>query len=248
MPEDRIRIGTTEGSTPSEAPPQAEAAPDEEGDELEDHWRDILGPRPESVEQRLVRDLGLTRPGALTICRESGEAIVSIQADGTLVYGAGYTPDEAAEVFWTNMALKKQGMDARLRSLSQMEAMIARIGQADLRYERAFRAALTQEAGEPERTATERCRMHLEALVHQLIEHSRGVSHQYANMRLEPEVPVAALAPMEPAAPRQEPADPACLTCHGRGTVIGDCDGSLNVWLDPCPTCRPTPATTVPPT
>ena len=189
MPEDRDSRAP-EGSNPGEATAQGESA--EEGEELADYWRDILGPRPEDVEERLVRDLGLARPGSMTICRESGEAIVSIQQDGTLVYGAGYTPDEAAEVFWTNMALKRVGMEARLASLSQMEAMIARIGAADFRYERATHAAQTQEAGVEERAVRERSRMHLETLVHQLIEHARGVAMQYASMRPEPEVVTAA--------------------------------------------------------
>src|SRR5271157_1247405 len=114
--------------TRNPADPRApEEAPEEEGDELVDHWRDILGPRPESVKKRLIRTLGLPQPGTLSICREDGTVIVAICSDGSLTYGPNYTPDEAAEVFWTNMALKKKGMETRLQELGIMETMLIRI-------------------------------------------------------------------------------------------------------------------------
>jgi hypothetical protein len=39
----------------ADAPRAPKEAVEEEGDELVDHWRDLLGPRPESVEKRLIR-------------------------------------------------------------------------------------------------------------------------------------------------------------------------------------------------
>jgi hypothetical protein len=238
--------GTRDPADPTRVP---EEAASEEGDELIDHWRDILGPRPESVEKRLIRTLGLPQPGTLSICREDGSIIAAICSDGKIVYGPGYTPDEAAEVFWTNMALKKKGMDARLQELSIMETMLIRLGRADFRYEQASIAAQAEGAGEPERTAQERCRMYLESLVHQLIEHSRGVALQYAH---EPEAasPPVAPPPGPAAAPQAAPrriieGAPDCPECRGRGLVLQDHGNpDVSMFFDLCPRCHPTPTLT----
>lgn len=40
----------------------------------------------------------------LMIQGEGGKPLVTIKADGTLIYGEGYNPDEAAQIFWKAMA------------------------------------------------------------------------------------------------------------------------------------------------
>lgn len=62
---------------------------------------------------------------AIQICTNDGEPLVSIKMDGTVEYGKGYTPDEAAKQFWEAMARwpsmveKQQGqLERRTNALS----------------------------------------------------------------------------------------------------------------------------------
>jgi hypothetical protein len=175
MPDDeRVPGGGSQEASPQETSGQAKNP--EEG--LRDYWDDILGPHPERIEERLVRDLGIPHPGTLTIATNTGAVIVQIDPNGKVTYGAGYTPDAAAELFWTNMALKRVGMEQRLQHLAIMEAMLVRMGRADLNYEQAQRAADAQGAGEPERTRAERAHMNLQAIVHQLMDFARGLAQR----------------------------------------------------------------------
>lgn len=50
-----------------------------------------------SVAQTL-RMNDITGPTALVM--NVGKATVTIKADGTIIYGEGYTPDEAGRLFW----------------------------------------------------------------------------------------------------------------------------------------------------
>lgn len=220
--------GTEEARTQEEAASQA--GTDQEG--LTDYWDDILGPHPETIERRLVRELGLPHPGTLTIATSRGHKIVSIGPKGEVSYGEGIKPDEAAEIFWTNMALKRVGMEQRLTDLAIMEAMLVRMGRADLNYERAQVAAERQGAGDHERAIAERAHMGLQSIVHQVMDVARGLASRAHHARQPGPAP-------EP--PPQRRGDPDCATCHGEGTVLGDCGDSPNVWFDPCPTCRPDP-------
>ena len=43
-------------------------------------------------------------PDILDINRPGGELVVRIRADGSVEYGPGYKPDEAARLFWDAMA------------------------------------------------------------------------------------------------------------------------------------------------
>lgn len=211
----------------------ATAARTKEAEGLTDYWDDILGPRPETIEQRLIRELGLPHPGTFTLATNTGRKIVSIDPNGKVTYGEGVTPDEAAEQFWTSMALKRVGMEQRLQHLAITEAMLVRMGRADLNYERAQLAADAQDATDHDRAIAERAHMNLQSIVHQVMDFARGLAHR--GPRPAPE------APVRPPAPPQRRGDPNCATCHGEGLVLGDCGDSPNVWFDPCPTCRPDP-------
>jgi hypothetical protein len=218
---------------------------DQEG--LTDYWDDILGPRPEAVEARLIRELGIPHKGVLTLATNSGRIIVRIAPDGRVEYGEGYTPDAAAELFWTNMALKRVGMENRLRHLAIMETMLIRVGRADLAYERALLASREDGATEHSRQLAEMARRNLEVLVHGVIELSRGLAlRPTAPSQDSADEPDWQTAPPAPA-PQTNPApgppgsggDPNCATCGGSGRVPGDDGDSPNVWFDPCPQCMP---------
>jgi hypothetical protein len=209
-----------------------------EDDSLESHWDDILGPRPETIEQRLIKEFG-TQKGRLTICTESGRAIVSIDADGTVTFGEGYTPNEAAEVFWTNMALKRVGMEQRLQHFAVMEATLVRLGRATINYQQRLLASEAPSATPQDRQQAELARMSLNSLVASLTDYAAGLATR----------PIESTGTLvsDPTPPRADPSvltpptitDPSCHVCGGSGRILGDCGDSPNVWYDPCPTCRP---------
>ena len=224
MPDDKRTPQTNTGPN-SDEKTTSETSPTQES--LTDFWNDILGPRPETIEQRLVRDLGLPHPGTFTLATSSGKKIVSIDPNGKVTYGEGIQPDEAAELFWTNMALKRVGMEQRLQHLAIMEAMLIRMGRADVNYERAQLAADAQGSGAESRAVAERARMNLEAIVHQVMDFARGLAS-----RPEPTPPVVPAPPR----PAERLGDPNCMACHGEGLVSTATHSNV-----PCPTCRPNP-------
>jgi hypothetical protein len=249
MPDDPQTGASEEGNRQENTVQERAEAQSQDG--LRDYWDDILGPRVETIEQRLIRDLGLAHPGRLTLANSSGKMIVSIDPDGKVAYGEGYTPDAASEEFWTHMALKRVGMEQRLQHLAIMEAMLVRLGRADLNYERVQLAAGAEGAGDHERAIAERAHMGLQAQVHQVLELARGLA---LRPLITADPPPAAPAPVETriagwgaeeALANQRatgrPGDPDCPECRGEGRVIGDCGDSPNVWFDPCPRCRPDP-------
>lgn len=159
--------------SPDAAPTEAPTAEETEG--LRDYWKDVLGTPPETTEARLVRELGIPHPGTLTFATSSGKVIVQIDPNGKVTLGEGVTADEAAEEFWTGMALKRRGMEERLMQLGAMEAMLHRCARADIAYERAATRAREPGATEEDKFREELQRRNLEAAVHQMIEFSRGL-------------------------------------------------------------------------
>ena len=149
----------------------SEDKPREDNESLESYWELVRGrPVPEPDLKHFD-----VHPGELVIGTQ-GRVLVRIQPDGQLRYGEGYTPDEAAETFWTILALKRKGMEDRLRHLSILEQLLVRVGQADLQTERARLKAHSEEATEHDRFMAEMAIHNLELLVHQAIELGRGLA------------------------------------------------------------------------
>jgi len=241
MPDDQDRTTATPATRVQAETPDTEAKAGQEqaglSDDLASHWDDILGPRPETIEQRLIRELGLPHPGTFTLASSNGRKIVSIDPNGKVTYGEGYTPDAAAEEFWTSMALKRRGMEERLQHLAIMETMLVRMGRADLGHERAQLAAVG--GGGNEQAIAERARMNLTSIVHQVMDLARGLARRPPNPTTATttvQIPAGGVS-----GAREGRGDPGCALCHGEGRVLGDCGDSPNVWFDPCPTCRPDP-------
>lgn len=162
--------------------------PTKPDDKLESFWESVRGqPVPEPDTRHFDN-----HPGELVIGTHA-RILVRIQPDGQLSYGEGYTPDEAAEEFWTAMALKRRGMEERLMHLGLMEQLLVQIGRADLRTERARIHAAREGATEEDRFAAERTMGHLESLVHQMIEIARGLALREGDA--EPEYPVVTEIP-----------------------------------------------------
>ena len=140
-------------------------------DDLKEFWEDV---RAQPLPSPDLRHFD-AHPGELVIGTQ-GRVLVRIQPDGQLRYGEGYTPDDAAEVFWTSLALKRAGMEQRLMHLGLLEQLLIRIGHADLQTERARIYAGREGATEHDRFMAERAIGHLESLVHQMIELGRGLA------------------------------------------------------------------------
>jgi hypothetical protein len=81
------------------------------------------------------------QPGDMVIGTSKNRILVVIHADGTLEYGPEYRPNEAAIVFWEEMGRRRLQMEDRLLTIHHMDAVLTRLGDADLRAESARRIA-----------------------------------------------------------------------------------------------------------
>jgi hypothetical protein len=126
--------------------------------DLEIYW-DALGVRrhptaepSEAAEPATSLTFGNVPAGSLVIGTSRHRILVTIQADGTVEYGADYKPDEAALVFWEAMGRARLGAEDRILVIQHMEAIMTRLGAQDMETERLRRAAA--EEPDPLRKAT----------------------------------------------------------------------------------------------
>jgi hypothetical protein len=139
-------------------------------------------PRPPTPEEQVAR----AHPGELVIAASRDRVLVRIQPDGTIFYGEGYNPDEAAVTLWTAIAARRPYFDARMRYMDLLELHMALLAVADQAYEaaqQAVRGALRNaETTEREREALrfreDLSRRALETRVHGIIEFAREFSSQ----------------------------------------------------------------------
>jgi hypothetical protein len=156
-------------------PASPEPAGDAEEDLVGPYWaimRRMAGPRP-PVEETAPERVGRTYPGELVIASGRGGAIVRIQRDGSIVYGEGYTPDEAAVQLWTAIGRQRPHFEERMRYMDLLELHIALLCVADEAYEAAQRAAHVDGASANDHQREELSRHSLEMRVHGLIEFAR---------------------------------------------------------------------------
>ncbi len=161
-------------------------------DNLEVFWDDIrVAPSRRPLEQKDFGDQ--VEHTDLVIGTSSNRILVIIKKDGALKFGPEYTPDEAAITFWEAMGQRRLQMEDRLLVIGHMEAILTRLGDADLRAESARRMVESNPGlgnVELEQQATEAVQR-LERVVTQAIELGRGLIRR-------PEVPM-------PAFPREVP-------------------------------------------
>lgn len=115
--------------------------------------------------------------GEVVLGTSKEQILVTLKPDGTLEYGSGYTPDAAAQVFWEAMARGRLKMEERLLLMQHMEAVLVRLGAADLHNEamqRQMGAFPSQEAAQ----AVGKAHSSLEKMVHQAIELGRGLARR----------------------------------------------------------------------
>jgi hypothetical protein len=131
-------------------------------------------PREPTPEERV----GQAHPGELVIAT-ADRVLARIGPDGTVVYGEGATPDEAARELWEAIARHRPHFDARMNYLNLLELHVALLAVADQAYETAQAAAMAPGATENERFREEMSRRSLETRVHGIIEFAR----EFASMR-----------------------------------------------------------------
>jgi hypothetical protein len=120
-----------------------------------------------------------------------GKVIVSFRPDGRMEFGENYEPEEAARLFWQAVARKVQPQvgDNEVARLNQrvMEALFARLGEADLYCEQARTTAALPEATEREKFLADLAVRNLEVQMHQILEFARGVALAQREIRCSSE-------------------------------------------------------------
>lgn len=156
---------------------------DTEGpNELRAYWdvqKRMWGPREEPEPTGPERLRSSVPRGSLVIGAGNGRWLVAIAADGSITYGEGYTPDEAAVTLWETIGRRRLEMERRLDHIQMLEMHLALVAAADEAYEVAQRLAKAPEATENERFREEMSRNDLETRVHGIIEFAR----EYVGMR-----------------------------------------------------------------
>lgn len=125
----------------------------------------------------------------LSIVTSEGRVLVRIAPDGTLTYGPGYSPDEAAVEFWEAMARRRVDYEERLVFFTSVEHLLVRLGKQDLITEKARIQATSDGATPHDHFTAERAVGQLEVLAHELIELGRGLALR--EMNKPDEIPAA---------------------------------------------------------
>lgn len=155
---------------------------DEKDDDepLELFWDDIRVANrrapPQAPDDTAERLRAQVQPGDLIIGTSRERMLVLIKADGRLEFGPDYKPDEAAMVFWEAMGRQRFQYEERILLIQHMEAILTRVGAADLRVEQLRTAAADGDADAGQQAGG--ALVALERLVHQAIELGRGLARR----------------------------------------------------------------------
>jgi len=149
--------------------PAREESPEEE--DLKIAWELLRGTNvPDPVPTFTGQN-----PGDFILGTHTGRTILRITPQGRVQLGPDVDLDEASELFWTNLALKRKGMEERLMHLGIMEAILLQMAESDFAYERAQLRAQQATATEHDRMMAEMARRSLESRVHGVLEFARGL-------------------------------------------------------------------------
>ena len=189
---------------------------DDDNDPLEVIWDDIRVARRRAETPRPAERLLPTgSPNDLVIGTSRERILVTIKPDGRVEFGPEYRPDEAAMVFWEAMGRQRFAYEERILIIQHMEAILTRLGAADLQLENLRRASAEGDTEATQQAAHAHVR--LERLVHQAIELGRGLARR-------PEIPMPVLPDRVPVQIQANPQseyqgrgglepDPVCQNC-----------------------------------
>lgn len=172
---------------------------EKEDDPLEVYWDDVRVARrraPPPIDDAAARLRAEVESNDMVIGTSRDRLLVVIKPDGRLLFGPEYNPDEAAMAFWEAMGRYRYQFEERVLLIQHMEALLTRLGAADLYLE-----GLRLRAAEGEEAAGQQAGgglVALERLVHQTIELGRGLARR-------PDMPVPDLPQRVPDRIRQNP-------------------------------------------
>lgn len=114
-------------------------------------------------------------PGDFVLGTNTGRVILKITPQGRVQLGPGVDLDEASELFWVNLALKRKAMEERLLHFSLMEQILLQLAYADRAYEAAQLRAHRPETTAHDIQTEELARRTLEVRLDTVIEFARGL-------------------------------------------------------------------------
>jgi len=155
-------------------------AEDEEDDlPLEVYWDALRGRRGPVEPVHTVPTLrDLADENDMVIGTSANRILVIIKPTGELIFGPEYTPQEASMIFWEYMGRRWHSMLDRILLIQHMEAVLVRLGRADMECQQARERAVGAEdnmAKDELDRQVEAAMGRLNRVAHEAIELGRGL-------------------------------------------------------------------------
>jgi hypothetical protein len=123
----------------------------------------------------------LAGPNDLVVGTSRQRILVIIRADGEVLFGPGYTPDEAARLFWSAMGKARKENEMQGLLTQHMEGILVRLGNQDMHTED-LRLRAASETDPDKRSellaASEVSMANLNLIAHQAIELGRALARR----------------------------------------------------------------------
>src|ERR1051325_1929268 len=123
--------------------------PEEDAEELplEVYWDALRGRRgPVEPAHTVPTMRDLADENDMVIGTSAQRILVIINPTGERIFGPDSTPQEASMIFWKYMGRRRFQMEDRILLIQHMEAVLVRLGRADMECERLRRLAEGAEA------------------------------------------------------------------------------------------------------
>lgn len=153
--------------------------PNDDEQPLEVYWDALRGRRaPAEPVHSVPRLRDLANENDMVIGTSADRVLVIIKPTGELIFGPEYTPQEASMIFWEYMGIRRFQLEDRMLLIQHMEAVLVRLGRADMECERLRRLANEETDPAAKQQATQQAETAIENLnrvAHQAIELGRGL-------------------------------------------------------------------------
>lgn len=157
--------------------------PEEDTEELplEVYWDALRGRRvPVEPSQNVPTMRDLASENDMVIGTSAERILVIIKPNGELIFGPEYTPQEASMIFWEYMGRRRFQMEDRILLIQHMEAVLVRLGRADMECQQLRLLAELADEQDPEQKAeltrqAEASVNRLNRVAHEAIELGRGL-------------------------------------------------------------------------
>lgn len=146
---------------------------------LEVYWDALRGRRAPVEPVHTVPTMrDLADENDMVIGTSAQRVLVIIKPTGELIFGPEYTPQEASMIFWEHMGRRRYQLEDRILLIQHMEAVLLRLGRADMECERLRREAAEAETMQLKAERTQQADIALARLnmvAHEAIELGRGL-------------------------------------------------------------------------